>query len=427
MQTPTRTLARSFAIAVLSAASLAIPLDVAAATKPQVPPKEQPPAPPPDCAAPTRVDACDAGWFGRVAERARRGLVRVSTHLAWGTGFLLDDRHVATHFDIVARPQNLVVYSDDGRAVGAQVVVGDASEGIAILELSAPLPGTPLELSAAAPEVDQAVVAIGVPPDFGSALPRPFLSIGGGKIRSRDDDRLATDTLRNVHNQGGPLLDCHGRVLGVLTPPTTNIADPNRYSISAGKLRAAWAAVGRRPRYTGRLVVPGIEYQLISAQLERKRLWLGESLSFPVAFAERWEIAPRVGIFVALDSGISSPIETTSRLRGAGDLRLRYRIPVTSAPFPITLVPGAGVALHYDFERKQTFTASFDVPACTDPAAVCTGQLTPHDQFSHQLSWLPSLGLDAHFDIVSMGYELRVSTVPNAHAIHMVTLGISSF
>ncbi|HVK63773.1 MAG TPA: S1C family serine protease, partial [Polyangium sp.] len=117
---------------------------------------------PPEPASPAAESgACDKAGLERVADAARRGTVRITTHTGWSAGFLVDDTHVVTHFSVVDRPFRLRVHARDGLSIGAKVVYTDAFERIAILELEAPIPGKALELATSAPVIGSEVVAIG--------------------------------------------------------------------------------------------------------------------------------------------------------------------------------------------------------------------------------------------------------------------------
>jgi hypothetical protein len=423
MQTLIRVLARCGAIALLSTPLLAIPAEARGQEAAAAPPT--PEGPP----------ACDAGWFGRVTEQARRAVVRVSTYPAWGAGFLLDAKHVATNFETVERPDRLRVHTGDGHSVGAHVVAGDAKDGVAILELDAPLPGTPLELSPAAPEVGQEVVTTSVPSDFGASGPQPLLIFNQGRISERRDDRVAIDKGKGVYSAGGPLLDCHGRVAGVMTSRPAGKepwGDPMAHAILVDTLRAARATVGRRPRYTGPLVVHGIDMQFLMVQFEHGKAGAGSAISVDHLFADRWELAYRVGFLgfpnqksSAEKDGILAPSTVTWRF--STDLRMGHRIPLLSAPVPISLVPSIGIAAHGDFTIKKTYTPSFDDPGCPSRAAVCTGRAVLREEDSTQLSLLPFVGLGARVHMLTMGYELRVNVFPDVHLVHTITWGFGTF
>jgi S1-C subfamily serine protease len=144
-----------------------------------------------------------------------------------GSGFVLDGQgYVATNAHVV-RDDNLKrstsVYVDfaDGNRVPATVVGDDLNADVALLKISpAGLTLTPLHLGSSSNlVVGSPVAAIGSP--FGQDQ---SLSVGVISATNRDIDSLTqfkignaiqTDAAINHGNSGGPLLDSHGRVIGI--------------------------------------------------------------------------------------------------------------------------------------------------------------------------------------------------------------------
>jgi S1-C subfamily serine protease len=144
-----------------------------------------------------------------------------------GSGFVLDGKgYIATNAHVVTsdsgkRAQQVYVEFSDGNRVSAQIVGADLNADVALVKVNpAGLSLTPLELGHSHKiEVGQPVAAIGSP--FGE---RQSLSIGVISALDRNIDSLTrfkignaiqTDAAINPGNSGGPLLDAHGRVLGI--------------------------------------------------------------------------------------------------------------------------------------------------------------------------------------------------------------------
>lgn len=142
-----------------------------------------------------------------------------------GSGFLWDDKgHIVTNFHVVDGAQTVTVTLEGTKTFDAKVVGTDPRKDIAVLKIDAPKALlTPIQLSAAAPElqVGQKTIAIGNP--FGldhtlttgviSAIGRQVRGAGGVTIR----DMIQTDAAINPGNSGGPLLDSSGRLIGMNT------------------------------------------------------------------------------------------------------------------------------------------------------------------------------------------------------------------
>jgi S1-C subfamily serine protease len=149
-----------------------------------------------------------------------------------GSGFVLDGRgyiatnaHVVTTEDVsgTKRAREIFVTFLDGNRVPAEIVGSDPNADVALLKVDPEgLRLTPLRLGMPESiEVGEPVAAIGSP--FGeqqsqslsvgvvSALDRSIQSL----TRFQIGDAIQTDAAINPGNSGGPLLDAHGRVIGI--------------------------------------------------------------------------------------------------------------------------------------------------------------------------------------------------------------------
>jgi S1-C subfamily serine protease len=144
-----------------------------------------------------------------------------------GSGFVLDPKgYIATNAHVVTseagkRADQVFVEFSDGNRVSADVVGADLNADVALLKVDPDgLSLTPLELGHSHNiDVGEPVAAIGSP--FGE---RQSLSIGvisaldrniDSLTRFKIGDAIQTDAAINPGNSGGPLLDGHGRVLGI--------------------------------------------------------------------------------------------------------------------------------------------------------------------------------------------------------------------
>ena len=144
-----------------------------------------------------------------------------------GSGFVLDGQgYVATNAHVVTsesddRAEKVFVEFSDGNRVEAKIVGVDPNADVALLKVDPTgLSLTPLRLGhSSSIVVGEPVAAIGSP--FGE---RQSLSIGVISAVDRNiesltefsiGDAIQTDAAINPGNSGGPLLDAHGRVLGI--------------------------------------------------------------------------------------------------------------------------------------------------------------------------------------------------------------------
>jgi S1-C subfamily serine protease len=144
-----------------------------------------------------------------------------------GSGFVLDGNgYIATNAHVVTsdsggRAKQVFIEFSDGNRVQAKIVGVDPNADVALLKVDPQgLSLTPLRLGVSHTiVVGEPVAAIGSP--FGE---RQSLSIGvisavdrniESLTRFQIGDAIQTDAAINPGNSGGPLLDAHGRVLGI--------------------------------------------------------------------------------------------------------------------------------------------------------------------------------------------------------------------
>ena len=147
-----------------------------------------------------------------------------------GTGFCVDSRgYIVTNQHVVEGARQIYVTTDDGRYLPALVIATDPRGDLAVLKVPVgPAGMTPVEFANEQPERGQWAVAIGNPIGLGG---RGGMSLSAGVVSatnrslprlSEREGRLYSNLIQttaelNPGNSGGPLLDLHGRVLGVIT------------------------------------------------------------------------------------------------------------------------------------------------------------------------------------------------------------------
>jgi S1-C subfamily serine protease len=152
-----------------------------------------------------------------------------SSRAALGSGFVLDGNgYIATNAHVVRgdppklqRASTVYVKFVDGNRVSATVVGDDLNADVALLKVNpAGLTLTPLPLgSSAALTVGSPVAAIGSPFGESQSLSVGVISATGRDIQSLTafniGNAIQTDAAINHGNSGGPLLNSHGRVIGI--------------------------------------------------------------------------------------------------------------------------------------------------------------------------------------------------------------------
>jgi S1-C subfamily serine protease len=155
-----------------------------------------------------------------------------------GSGSIIDDQgDILTNYHVIANAEKLTVSFGGGRNYPAKVVGRDPDTDLAVIKLLE----SPKEAMTVVPLGDsdrlivgQKVLAIGNP--FGldrtlttgviSGLQRPIRAQNGRQI----EGAIQTDASINPGNSGGPLLDSHGRMIGI----NSQIESPSGASAGVG-------------------------------------------------------------------------------------------------------------------------------------------------------------------------------------------------
>jgi S1-C subfamily serine protease len=147
-----------------------------------------------------------------------------------GSGFVIDgDGHIATNAhvitngtgDKIAKAKEVYVQFSEGDQVPAKIVGYDPNADVGLIKVDPKgLNLVPLQLGhAGAVEVGDPVAAIGSPFGEENSLSVGVVSAKDRTIEALTDfsisDAIQTDAAINRGNSGGPLLDAHGRVIGI--------------------------------------------------------------------------------------------------------------------------------------------------------------------------------------------------------------------
>jgi S1-C subfamily serine protease len=141
---------------------------------------------------------------------------------ATGSGFVLNqDGYIATNAHVVAGAKDVQVSFGKSSPVPAKVVGKDLSTDLAVIKVDpekVKLTTIPLGDSSTL-SVGDPVVAIGNPFGYDDTVTTGIVSALGREIQAPNnfsiDHTIQTDAAINPGNSGGPLLDQHGRVVGI--------------------------------------------------------------------------------------------------------------------------------------------------------------------------------------------------------------------
>jgi putative serine protease PepD len=154
-----------------------------------------------------------------------------------GSGSIIDDQgHILTNYHVIEGAQKLTASLGGDKTYPATVVGRDPDTDLAVIKIDAPrsaLTIVPLGDSDSL-VVGQKVLAIGNPFGFDRTLTTGVISGLQRPIRARNDrpieGAIQTDASINPGNSGGPLLDSHGRMIGI----NSQILSPSGASAGVG-------------------------------------------------------------------------------------------------------------------------------------------------------------------------------------------------
>ena len=176
--------------------------------------------------------------------------------IAAGSGVIVDGERglVITNFHVVRNAEQVEVGLKDGRKLPADPVVLAPELDIAVLRIEAKnLPTLALGDSGKL-QVGDYVVAIGNPFGLGQTVTSGIISATDRPLGQGDSRRfLQTDAPINPGNSGGPLIDLHGRVIGI----NSALFSPSQNEMAAGSVGIGFA-------------IPSNDVKRILAQAEQR-------------------------------------------------------------------------------------------------------------------------------------------------------------
>ena len=140
--------------------------------------------------------------------------------IAQGSGFIISkEGYILTNNHVVGRAEKVTVELLDGRSFTAEIVGTDPDSDVAVIKINGEnLPTIELADSDEI-EVGKWVLAIGNPLGLSHTVTAGIISAKGrsGFQLATYEDFIQTDAAINFGNSGGPLIDLHGKAVGMNT------------------------------------------------------------------------------------------------------------------------------------------------------------------------------------------------------------------
>jgi len=156
-------------------------------------------------------------FFGEIPQQNRE-------FQSLGTGFIFDEEgYIITNYHVVENASNINVTMTNDNSFEAKYIGGDSDLDLAILKIETDRKLPTVELGDSDNlKIGQWAIAIGNPLGFSHTITTGVVSAFNRKIQKPDGsgyyvDLIQTDAAINPGNSGGPLLDIHGRVIGINT------------------------------------------------------------------------------------------------------------------------------------------------------------------------------------------------------------------
>lgn len=229
---------------------------------------------------PTVVNVTSKRRLTTIADEiaALRGLTPAGlTDEEVGSGVIIEaDGVIVTNYHVVANSDQIDVTLADGRRFTAELIGADAATDLAVLRIDATGLPTAAWGDSDTLEVGEMVWAIGNPFGLDRTLTYGIVSGVGrrGVLENPYQEFLQTDASINPGNSGGPLVDVHGRVVGITTAivgkdysgigfaiPSTTAREVSRAILESGYVERGYLgmALQATPPTVSGVLVAGVE------------------------------------------------------------------------------------------------------------------------------------------------------------------------
>jgi S1-C subfamily serine protease len=147
---------------------------------------------------------------------------RQNVNTSLGSGVIINARgYVVTNWHVVEKATSMTVTTGDDKTFEAVLAGADPQSDLAVLKIDSNVPFDPIPLGDSDRLlIGETVIAIGNPFGLSHTVTTGVISALNRSIRTGEavyENFIQTDASINPGNSGGPLLDIHGRLIGINT------------------------------------------------------------------------------------------------------------------------------------------------------------------------------------------------------------------
>ena len=350
----------------------------------------------------------------------RSAVARVWCRGEGGSGFLFRDRqHLLTVSQLVESGQAVMVEFSDGTKIDGTAVVVDDQNGLALVELERPGPGSPLSIDSETPAVGDpvAVVAPILQSGWDREVPRHDWVVTKGRVAGSSDALLKIDVSLPAGAVGAPVLSHDGAVVGMvaLNGGVFLLGGNVEIATASEPIRAMQTPRGDEAPYHGRLQLERHFGYQMHIMPEAEIVSHGVDIGLRLVGWDRFTLTQRLGVgFSGMVPTDDNHVIERRHFSGNVDLELGYRLLLTPPDMdPVHLTLGAGAS--YQFHNWRQTTAHLENNEV----------VLVRDDFED--SYLrPTLGAGMLLlGLVEMGYLFELDPNEPSQSSHRMTAGFT--
>lgn len=365
-------------------------------------------------AAPERVETCAE----RASSIGRASVVQVISGDSRGSGFLFhDSEHVITSFRVVRDGHGVSVTDADGNVRSARVVNSAQSDDLVMLELGAPLDGVPLSLADEGGLVPGAAIVVlsyvgGVRVHGGPSTEGLFgLHTSTGSLSAIGERAVQLDASLSGASSGGPVLDCDGHVLAMLSTGFAGWGEPVQLGASRDAIADLESRIDHPEGYGGRVTF-FLGLGLAMAYEDPGGPW-GGYIQLGLTAFDAFTVSGRFHYLMRNDSPTGGDVLELNNERFRGDAYVAYRQLVTLGSW----------GMHFELGLGGSVTsATTDVRRATiDDTGMMPVTVITHESLQ-RWSVRPMAVVNLELGPIVIGYTLEVD-IDRLHVVHLFDLG----